>query len=146
MGFYTFNLIAHSLESREQIKSNSSNSVKLMVVLEEQEDNDLLDGLLKKILSAINIDLSSDVCLVKSSKHLPSLNIIKSIKDLRINKVISFGLNPKDLALNFTNVLYEPIHIGDLTFLFADTLGVLNNDPGKKKALWLNLQQIFLLA
>lgn len=146
MGFHTFNLIAHSLSASDQIDSISSNSFKVMVVLEAKEDNDLLDGLLKKILSAINIDLSKDVCLVKAPDQIHHLNILKSIKDLGINKVLCFGLQPKDLTLNFSTTYYKPMHVGDLTFLFSDALSILNQDPARKKALWVNLQEIFLTA
>ena len=146
MGFHTFNLIAHSIEAIDQVSNTASNSFKVMVVLEAQEDKVLLDRLLKKILAAINIDLAKDVCLLKAPEHSQSLNIINTIKDLKIEKVICFGVQPKDLTLNFATSLYKPMTIGELTFLFADTLSTLDKDANRKKALWVNLQQIFLNA
>lgn len=144
MGFHTFNLIAHSLEASDLINQNTSNSFKVMVVLEAQEDKDLLDGLLNKILAAIKIDLTEDVCLIKTPEPSHKLNILKSIKDLKIKKVLCFGLQPKDLTLNFSTTLYKPMQVGDMTFLFADALSTLDKEPDRKKALWNNLQEIFL--
>jgi len=146
MSFNTFNLIAHSQEVHKQTMDKPSNSFKVMVVLEAQEDNDLLDGLLSKILAAIKIDLSKDVCLVKKEDLHTSLNILKVIKDLGINKVLSFGLKPKELNLNFSSKFYKPVYSGELSFLFVDSLSILNKDSARKKALWDNLQNLFLNA
>lgn len=146
MGFHTFNLIAHSIDANDQLSNIASNSFKVIVVLEAKEEKVLLDGLLTKILSAINIDISKDVCLIKTPERSHSLNIINVIKDLKIEKVICFGVQPKDLTLNFASTLYKPIQIGELTFLFADTLSTLDKDAARKKALWANLQKIFLKA
>ncbi len=144
MGFHTFNLIAQSIQANEQLSHPTNHLFKVMVVLKAQEDKSLLDGLLAKILAAIHIDISKDVCLVKTAEPYHPINIINTIKDLNIDKVICFGVQPKDVALNFTNALYQPMHVGGLTFVFADTLSTLNKDANKKKALWGNLQQIFL--
>ncbi len=144
MAFHTFNLIAHSLDAIDQITDNTSNSFKVMVVLGAEEDKDLLDGLLKKILSAIKIDMSNDVCLVKKTESPTRLNILSAIKDLEIKKVLCFGLQPLDLTLNISASFYKPLQVGAHTFLFADSLSILDTDPARKKALWNNLQQIFL--
>ena len=146
MGFHTFKLIAHSIDAIEQLSNSTSNSFKVMVVLEAEEEEVLLDGLLTKILAAINIDLSKDVCLVKTPERSHSINILNAVKDLKIDKVISFGVQPKDLTLNFEATLYKPFLVGHLTFLFADNLATLEKDANRKKALWVNLQQIFLKA
>lgn len=142
MGFHTFNLIADFQDITVLDKLTSSAAIKVIVVLQEQEKTELIDGLLKKILSAIHIDLAEDVQLVKASTTT-SINILKPLKDLEIDKVLCFGIEPHNLAFNFSPTLYKPIHIENRTFLFVDSLSKIEADQNRKKMLWSNLQTIF---
>ena len=144
MGFHTFKLIAHSIDAIEQLSNSTSNSFKVMVVLEAEEEEVLLDGLLTNILAAIKIDLKKEVCLIKVKSSNQKFNIYKALKDLKVDKVICFGLAPNSLMLNFDSSFYQPIVQSGNTFLFVDSLASIENNKDYKKLLWNNLQSIFL--
>jgi len=142
MSFHTFDLIAHNSDPSFIQKGEESNHVKIIVVLSEQEDKDLIEGLLKNILNAVNIDITSEVHILEIASI--AINILDTIKDLGIEKILCFGTTPKALSLNLNAQLYHPVHISAKTFLFAESLAFIEANKGRKKLLWDNLQSIFL--
>ena len=144
MSFHSFNLIAPFEESIDSFAKIQSNPIRLIVVLIEGEDKVLLDGLFTNILAAIKIDLKKEVCLIKVKSSNQKFNIYKALKDLKVDKVICFGLAPNSLMLNFDSSFYQPVVQSGNTFLFVDSLASIENNKDYKKLLWNNLQSIFL--
>jgi hypothetical protein len=57
-------------------------------------------------------------------------------------RCLIFGRNAPSLGWAFDVPMYQPIRRGKHALIFADSLQILQNDGGKKKALWQAIQQI----
>jgi len=141
MPFHTFDLLAHDTTPLFIHKTDASSPVKIIVVLSVQDDEGLIEGLLKNILKAVKIDIDNEVHIIQVSDI--SINILDLIKDLKLEKILCFGANPSMLSMNLNPQLYHPMHIADTTFLFAESLSYIEAHKDRKKILWDNLQSIF---
>ncbi len=98
---------------------------------------------LAKILAAAQLDLENDALFVE----LPTGQPVSLLTDARQKKpehVLVFGLPAPQLGLNMDIIPYQPFVFQQITFLFADTLSVLEGSKEKKGALWTALKSIFL--
>jgi len=98
MPFDTFDLISHFSEESIENPFSAGNPPKVLLVLSQTEDKDLLNTFLPKILQAVKIDMKKESLSIVHSHQV--LNILDLIKDSKIENVISFGVSPKDLSLN----------------------------------------------
>lgn len=144
MPFDTFDLVAHFGVPEQENSFSASNPPKVLLVLSQTEDKDLLESFLPKILQAVKIDMQTESLSIIHSNY--PINILDQIKDLGVKNVISFGVSPKDLTLNLNPQLYTLLDISKVKFLFADKLDVISKQQDRKKLLWNHLQTIFLTA
>ena len=103
---------------------------------------------LKKILVAAKIDMEQDVTtLAIPSGESILLNTAPFTK--APTYILLFGVQPKQLSLNFQLPTYSPVIYQGTTYLWVDSLGTIQEErlAGKNQkagALWLALKQIFL--
>jgi hypothetical protein len=125
------------LDSNNRIKGSNHKGVLLVYDI---DDNDHLD-FLSKILSAVQLDF--DKILTLEMKGRETFKIPTIIDEIKIDTVIIFGLNPKQLCINFLNTRYKIEQMKGTKFLFADNLDTISNDKELKKKLWLSLKELF---
>ena len=109
------------------------------------EQHEMLELFLNKIISAAKIDLEKDCLILRGSPEnifIPTLTQIKSFH--KIERAVLFGLSGKDLGLNIETHLYIPFEFNNCQFMFADKLSLIENSVERKKALWNGLQTLFL--
>lgn len=140
--FFTTNLYIVSDEKKTELNLRGSNQKHLIIVY--RVDVTPLDKIfLAKILSAVQYDLEQDTTLIelREGQDLSFQNISKTLAPRHF---ISLGLAPKELGLNLTNQLYQPMNIENCCFLFANSLTEIAKDTNKKAALWGCLQSMFI--
>lgn len=103
---------------------------------------------LKKILGAAKIDLESDTYFVALSTE-EQLQLDKRQFATDIKYILLFGVQPKQLSLNFILPPYQVKLYQGETYLLVDALGLIQEErqAGNSKkagALWLALKQMFL--
>ncbi len=130
-------------ENFNELVSGDNQRRILIVFLDEQHE--MLELFLNKIISAAKIDLEKDCLILRRSQEnfsIPTLAQIKSFH--KIEKAVLFGLTGKDLGLNIETHLYIPFAFNNCQFMFADKLSAIENSVERKKALWNGLQTLFL--
>lgn len=130
-------------ENFNQLVSGDNQRRILIGFLDEQHE--MLELFLNKIISAAKIDLEKDCLILRGSQEnfsIPTLAQIKSFH--KIEKAVLFGLTGKDLGLNIETHLYIPFAFNNCQFMFADKLSDIENSVERKKALWNGLQTLFL--
>jgi len=103
---------------------------------------------LKKILGAAKVDLDSDTYFLAVKKE-EQLQLDKRQFAHEIKYVLLFGVQPKQLSLNFILPPYQVKSYQGETYLIVDALELIQeerkaNNNKKAGALWLALKQIFL--
>lgn len=97
---------------------------------------------LVKILAASRLNLERDTLFADVPTGQP-LFIVPAIKQKHAEYILVFGLPPSLLGINAEMPLYQPRQFYGATFLFAESLAVLEPDKTRKGKLWQALQQIF---
>ncbi len=102
---------------------------------------------LAKIMKAVDCELDEDN-LFLNVKPNTQLSLAAVKRKHSFSKVVVFGASPESLGLNFTQLAYQPITVGEQEFLFADPLSVLYEERqrgGKQKSaqLWKALKMMF---
>ncbi len=118
------------------------NHQKLMVVytIESNPNEDL--SFLKKIMSAVKIDLENDVQLLGlTNLERLSCSNISSFKS--VEKLVVFGKSPLDLGIRIKTTPYQSISLDEKVFLFSESLAKVAADKGKKGLLWNALKVVF---
>ncbi|MCC2546218.1 hypothetical protein LJY25_07160 [Hymenobacter sp. BT175] len=97
---------------------------------------------LNNLLKAIRL-IMEDVVLINVESHLPvSLTTLRQV--LAARQVIGFGKNLLDVAVRTTQI-YEPVLlVGDLAYLPAAEIELIEYDTSLKKRLWQGMQAMFL--
>ncbi len=109
------------------------------------EQHEMLELFLNKIISAAKIDLEKDCLILRGSQENLSIPTFAHIKSFdKIEKAVLFGLTGKDLGLNIETHLYIPFVFNNCQFMFADKLSLIESSMERKKALWNGLQTLFL--
>ena len=140
--FFKTNLYIVSDEKNSELNLRGSNQKQLVIVYRiDSAPED--DTFLTKILGAVKYDLQQDTTLIelREDQHFNFQNIAKKLTPRHL---ISFGLTPNELGLNLTDQLYQPINIGNCSFLFANNLTEISKNTNKKAALWACLQSMFI--
>ena len=119
------------------------NEKKLLLVLAEVDFTTENEQFLTKILGAVKHDLGRDTLRLMIPKG-QSFGINKLLMSDKIDKVILFGINPKDIGLSIETFVYKSIHLSGKEMLIAHSLDKISKTQELKKALWTSLQQMFL--
>ena len=141
--FLDFKIFATSDQEFEQIVPNQSQTFTTLVVFESDPNQEELDTFLANILTATKLDLSKDVCLLKTTVET-SFSFSRLKTKVPIEKVIIFGISPKIMGINLDLKLYVPMVFQSCIFLLADKLTLIQSDVNKKRELWACLQEIYL--
>ena len=141
MAFDTIELLTIKQTLDDSYNSQKNKQYKVMIVLPSNENKELLSDLLPKIMKAVHVDIDQEALVINVEQ--PGINIIKILTSQKIEKVISFGLNPTSLSLNISAALYKINKIGTVQFLFSDDLNVISTSQERKKALWNRLKALF---
>ncbi|RTQ45621.1 hypothetical protein EJV47_24325 [Hymenobacter gummosus] len=118
-----------------------------LVLLVRLEDAALLPRLqrnvfLNNMLKAIQRVMEECVIVNVRSPYPVSLEELRA-RGLAVREVIGFGKNLLDVATKRTQP-YEPVRIGDVAYLPAAEVEIIEYDNGRKKQLWQALQRMFL--
>ena len=118
-----------------------------LVLLVRLEDADKLPRVqrnvfLNNMLKAIHRVMEECVIVNVRSPYPVSLDDLRN-HGLAVREVIGFGKNLLDVATKRTQP-YEPVRIGDVAYLPAAEVEIIEYDNGRKKQLWQALQRMFL--
>lgn len=122
------------------IKGDANSQIMILVFEETSEFlSASQEEFLKNILSAVKLNLN-EVALINLAKSATTITEI----DEKLDKgtIMAFGL-PASLTLP-GDKKYEIQSTGSSQILLADSLQNIEADKSLKKALWTNLQQLFL--
>ena len=143
LDFWNFDIYKTSNESNIINFLHTDNQKQTLIVSLKGNTLEKEQIFLSKILKAIHYDIKSDVVLLEIGQS-ESIYFQELTKKFDIKNVVLFGIPPTQLGLHFKIHQYQPLSIGDCTFLWADTLPTLMKNQGKKRQLWSNLQAMFL--
>ena len=123
-------------------RGRGDNDGHLLVCLSGADSPDL-QIFLEKIMASVQVDLNKDAFTVptagKEKFRFSSLD-----HRMRFANAIFFGLLPAQVGLNLNVQKYQPITFKDHTFLFADSLETIQNQPEFKRPLWEALKKMFV--
>ena len=95
---------------------------------------------LSQILNAIKYNLEDSCMLALADDQ--SISINSYIHQYDIQKVISFGVSPKDIGLQINVGAYRLIEMEALKLVFSHKISDLNADKQKKIKLWNTIQTL----
>ena len=139
--FFDAPLYLLSKDDLSQNQPEGQNQKNILVVIHQSDQKDNLFEFLAKILTSIDLNIKDDICLLKLTSD-DSISFGKWTKEWNVSKIISFGITPFQLGLQFEDLKYASIFCNDTHFLFADRLNTLFSDKSLKAALWECLQQL----
>ena len=117
-----------------------SNEKLIFVGIQLETDEEARLFFLKKILSAVQIDLQKDA-LFASFGDPDSGSFIQLLRKKGVEKCLLFGLEPARLGLGISVRLNESFVFYGCRFLFAEKLSAIENDVAKKQQLWAALKR-----
>jgi hypothetical protein len=97
---------------------------------------------LHKIMDAVHISLSSDAFCCKV-EPMASVRLFPFSRDKHPEKILVFGITPALLGLSVKDNLYQPFYFYQSTWLFSESLSILQPDKDRKTKLWKALQGLF---
>ena len=118
------------------------NEKKLLIVIKNEDDSKENISLLTKILSAVKLNLEQDALLLANPKE-KVYGINKMVQKGVVNKIMIFGVNPKDMGLSISTQMYKALKINKLQILIAHPIDQIRQKQDLKKALWSALQEFF---
>ncbi len=119
------------------------NEKKLLVVIKKEDFSAENRNFLSKILAAVKYELEKDAVIFSLPDGV-SFSIADLVKESKMNDVILFGVNPKEVGFSFETIVYVPHCINKVNILIAHGLEQIKVKTDLKKALWAALQQMFL--
>lgn len=126
------------------IPHHGGNKKNTLIILPENNSDLVIShealSFLNKILNSIGLT-EQDVII---TKKIPDTTYNQYTQDFRPDKILFFGIKPFELGVTSLDInTYEVKHHEARLFLYADDLNTIQNDINKKKALWVNLKQLF---
>ncbi len=112
-----------------------------VLVVVRRDDFLLQETLLKKILTAVKLDLDTQVTFLQLEEGAV-INLATAARQAK--KVFTFGLKPTQLGLNGGFRGYRFYKTESFSLLFSHSLKDLSEKPAKKKALWDAMKAEFL--
>jgi hypothetical protein len=97
---------------------------------------------LQKIMDAVHISLASDAFCCKLEPMAP-VRLFPFSRDKHPEKILVFGITPALLGLSVKDNLYKPFYFYQSTWLFSESLSILQPDKDRKTKLWKALQGLF---
>ena len=118
------------------------NEKKLLIVIKNEDDSEENISLLTKILYAVKLNLKQDVLLLSNPKE-KIFGINKMMQNGVVNKILIFGINPKEMGLSISTQMYQVFTISAQQVLIAHPIDQIRQKQDLKKALWSALQKFF---
>lgn len=114
---------------------------KSIIIVLRKSDHSQHEALLLKILSAIKLDVPTQVSFIPlEDQQAYNTGVLpKTVK-----QVIAFGLKPSDLGFNSAFKGYRFYQTETFSILFSHTLAKLSAEQAKKKQLWAALKSEFM--
>jgi hypothetical protein len=122
----------------EKCRGSNNSLVFIGYETEENEAERLL--FLRKILSALKLELDHDALFRSFEKNEPA-SFLKLFKKKGIEKMLLFGCSPKQFGLSIEAALYEPFEFYGCRLLFSEKLSVVEADAARKGQLWTALKK-----
>ncbi len=119
-----------------------NNSKNTLIIIKNANTTNL--EFLSKILTAIKFDIENDIILLEvPDNHQINFAELKKGITTNIETVVLFGINPKQLDLQFKLPNYYKLSVNQINYLGAEDLSTIANNNSKKKELWAALQILF---
>jgi hypothetical protein len=132
-----------SLQNTEtDIKFLGKNNKNILIIAPNHEDvmNNSNQSFLIKILNSIGLQLE-DVIIINPKKEAKFSFYDTSFSP---SKIILFGVKPFEIDIKNVDIpTYEIKDFENKPVLYIDDLKTIQGDLPKKKALWMNLKQLF---
>ena len=138
--FLDFKIISLS-DTQKLIGQCTGNADKGIFISYPTNDEPMID-FLAKILSAVKLDLHSDVLILRKTPN-NDFSFSSFSQEINIQKVILFGIHPQAIGLQINYQKYHPIKLNDCLFVFADELTAISANQQLKKLLWNALKEVF---
>jgi hypothetical protein len=74
---------------------------------------------------------------------MASVRLFPFSRDKHPEKILVFGITPALLGLSVKDNLYQPFYFYQSTWLFSESLSILQPDKDRKTKLWKALQGLF---
>ncbi len=119
-----------------------SNNGLVFIGMEAENEPEARTAFLKKILAALKLELDRDTIYTTLEMGEPA-SFCQLLKKKGIEKMVVFGLSPRQFGLAFEAKLYEPIAFYGCKFLFSEKLSLIETDQERKAKLWAALKSMF---
>lgn len=136
------------IPSKKEIKQKNTlgnNQKKCLILVNEQEQQVIDENnltFLQNILKAISYTLD-DILLLNIASY--PLTFEELINNYSPKQLILFDVSAFQLGIQERQIIQYELHeINNLQLISADSLTEIQKNIDKKKALWINLQRIFL--
>ena len=117
------------------------NGLAIFVKKEEMDDVNLLELMKGIIQKGIQLEEENTLLVPFVESESPRIRSLRRI--LPLQKVVSFGIAPGSLGLNSNQVLFNPMHVKGMDFLYAPSLSQLNDSKELKMNLWAAIKKMF---
>ncbi len=114
---------------------------KVFLFIKKEEWNLENENLLKKIMSAVKINLETDTNLLLLEAHQDAY-VSDELNPQSNQYFFAFGLNAKRLGIQTRTLPYKWMQIDHLHILFSHTLTDLQKNVNYKKQLWAVLKEM----
>ncbi len=130
--------LSKEIVADDLLVGNGKKRVLVVVAQSEAGEKTLID-----LLTAVKLDINEDIILL-SVPNKSDVDINNILEKHNVEKMVSFGFEPKQLGFNIVSAFYHIYKIGTLETIFSQSISSLNEDKNKKIALWKSLQTVFL--
>lgn len=110
----------------------------MMIVVKSEDLSPENRKTVSDILNAIKYNLEDSCLITLNSTSTTNLN--NTIRQYDINRILCFGIAPKDVGLQLITNEYQLVEMDNLKLVFSHSIGDLNSDKKKKIALWKTIQ------
>ncbi len=137
--FFTIPVYTDKMDQIQRL--NKTNEVVHFVFLKAEDYSQENADLLRKILSAVQLDVqaSVQVFLLKDEEHV---FLMEELDLSKANYFFAFGLNAKRIGLQCRTIPYKWMSFSTLNVLFSHALTDLYKSNDLKKKLWSCLKQM----
>ena len=125
---------------QEAIKKEGACKNQLLIIARDADLTPESRKTLNQILNAIKYNLEDSCMLALTNDQSISINSYVHQHD--IQRVISFGVSPKDIGLQINASAYRLIEMEALKLVFSHKISDLNGDKQKKIKLWNTIQEL----
>lgn len=122
-------------------KGTGNNGKHILICLSgaDTPDNQIF---LEKVMAAAEIDLAADAFIVRLEEG-EQFSFSSLDHAMGFSIALFFGIRPSDAGLNVNAQKYTSVTIAGKTFLFSDTLDVIQAKQDLKRPLWEALKSVF---